>query len=355
MTDRRIPRTNRAHASAWAFLLVIVAALGACGRQGAKPHVTLYSSVDDALLREVVAAFEAESGVRVLVVGDTEATKTTGLVQRVIAERARPRADVWWSSEPFGTMKLAEEGLLEPYTSKAEADFGGSWPAGLRGTNGMFYSFAFRARVIVHNTTRVTDPPRRLGELTDPKWKGRIGMARPAFGTTRGQMGRLLAAWGEDGFRAWLEGLKANGVRLYDGNSAVVRGVAYGEIDVGLTDTDDVYAGEREGWPVGLVFEEVSEGGDGLPSPGPMAIPNTVAMVRGATRRTEAAALIDFILSEKTERLLAASDSHNAPIRPGLRAEFERYAIPESRAVDLEAVYRAIPRAMAICAEALGN
>ncbi len=72
---------------------------------------------DDYLLREMIAAFEKETGIDVLEVGDTEATKTVGLYTRLVDEKDAPRADVWWSNEPFYTVRLAEQGVLEPYES----------------------------------------------------------------------------------------------------------------------------------------------------------------------------------------------------------------------------------------------
>ncbi|QKK07177.1 MAG: solute-binding protein [Planctomycetota bacterium] len=90
-------------------------------------------------------------------------------------------------------------------------------------------------------------PPSRLRDLTGDRFRGRVGMARPRFGTTRGHMGALLATAGTAVFRAWLEAMAANGLRLYDGNSTVVRAVTEGELDVCLTDTDDVWAQQLPG------------------------------------------------------------------------------------------------------------
>lgn len=346
------------------FLATTVGALAAptvFAHQRRSAEVVLYSSVDDYLLRNILKAFETDTGVTVKLVGDTEATKTTGLVQRLLAERAHPRADVWWSSEPFGTVRLAEEGLFEPFTSKAEADFGGSWPegGGLRARDRTWYGFAPRARVIVHNTRRVPpdEAPRRLRDLTDPKWKGRVGMARPEFGTTRGHMAALLHLCGEDAFGAWLRAMKANGLRLYDGNSAVARGAAFGEIDLGLTDTDDVYSAQRQDWPVALVFEPRDDApppAGVLCSTGPMAIPSTVARVKGGPNPDAAGALIDFILSERVERLLAASDSRNAPIRESVKRDFPGLALPPGPSLDYSAVAAKVEQAMRLCREALG-
>jgi iron(III) transport system substrate-binding protein len=326
-----------------------------CGRGGgpATPEVVLYSSVDDFLLREVVAAFEKETGVRVRLVGDTEATKTTGLVERLLSERSRPRADVWWSSEPFGTIRLSREGLLEVYASTAvPAD----WP--LRGARGDWYGFANRARVIVYNTARVSEDeaPRRLGELVEPRFRGRIGIARPQFGTTRGHMGYVLDACGGEAFAAWVAGLKANQVRIYDGNASVVRGVAQGEVDVGLTDTDDVWSGQRNQWPVAMVYETAdAQRGEGLCSPGPMLVPNTVALVKGGPNPEAARRLIDFLLSPQVERMMARSDSRNIPVRAEVAAEFPSLLVPDGRGGDLEAIAERIPEALRLWDEAMGR
>lgn len=329
----------------------------ALARRRAGP-VVLYSSVDDFLLREFVRDAAKDPGLDIRLVGDTEATKTTGLVERLFSERARPRADVWWSSEPFGTVRLAEAGLLEPCASRAEADFGGSWPAGLRATDGTWYGFAPRARVIVYNTARIkaADVPRRPSDLARPEWKGRIGMARPEFGTTRGHMAALLDLCGEETFKAWLLALHRNGLRLFDGNAAVARAAAFGEIDAGLTDTDDVYSAQRQGWPVALVMEEPDP--PDHPGPlcgrGPIALPNTVARVKGGPNPNGAGLLIDAILSERTERMLARSDSRNAPIRDSVRRDHPELALPPGPALDFAAVAAKADRAIALCRETLG-
>jgi iron(III) transport system substrate-binding protein len=332
---------------------------GAGGTPASQPVVVLYSSVDDYLLRDVAAAFEKETGITVRMVGDTEATKTTGLVERLLAERGRAGADVWWSSEPFGTIRLEREGVLETYTSAVEQEVEGGWPARLRARSKQWYGFAGRGRVIVYNTQRLAHAeqrPRSLQDVTDLSKiaPGRIGMARPQFGTTRGHMGFLLLACGEERYRALLQGLRRAGVRVYDGNASVVRAVAQGEIDAGLTDTDDVWSGQRNGWPVELVFEEPGAGGC---PPGAMLVPNTLALVKGGEHPAEARRLVDFLLSVHVERMLAESESHNTPVRPALAREFARWAIPDSAhaAPRYEEIAQHIPRALEIWDDVMGR
>ncbi len=345
--------------------------LGGCRRKPDANEAVLYSSVDEPLLREVMDVYAREHDGRVLLVGDTEATKTTGLLQRLIAERDNPRCDVWWSNEAFSTIGLAKQGLLEPLAIAGELRALG-WPAELIGAGDQWIGFAQRARVIVYNADRVTKEaaPTALADLLKAEFKDRIGIARPQFGTTRGHMAALVAAHGPERTREFLRALKAHGLRQYDGNSMIVKAVAQGEIDVGLTDTDDVFAGQRNGWTVDFTLERV-DGPDAiatggvLPSIGPLVIPNTVARIKNGpgsraalasgVGTTSADALVSFLLSEKLERLLAASEARNIPVRPGLATEVQTVAIAKPMNVRLEDVEARIDEALAIVAETLGT
>lgn len=328
----------------------------ACSRpddQQPTRELVLYSSVDDELLREVVRAYELETGIRVRLVGDTEATKTTGLVLRLIAEKGSPKADVWWSSEAMGTIRLSGEDVLERYTSDTgEAEFVGEWPPRLRGERGDWYGFAQRARVIAYSPARVDaeSVPRSLADLTDPRWKGRIGMARPSFGTTRGHLGALMDQWGRTAFAAWVSAMSDNRIRLYDGNASVVRAIAEGEIDAGLTDTDDVWSGQRNGWEVELVYEtqDPHTGNGRWPSNGPMVIPNTAGVVRGGPSPGEARRFLDFLVSARTESRIAQSSSGNVPVTPVARELHPELVIPGAWLPDQQRAARAVPEALEI-------
>lgn len=329
---------------------------GCARRASAAGEVVLYSSADDFVLREVVAVFERESGITVRVLGDTEATKTTGLLERLVSEREKPVADVWWSSEPFGTIRLAGMGLFEP----VGLDVPGAVDPALAGTidapDGSWFGFAARARVMGVREGRFGEEelPRGLDDLTDGRFEGRVGMARPRFGTTRGQMAAVVATRGEGALRGWLEAMKANRLRIYDGNSSVVRAVADAEIDIGLTDTDDVWAARRNGWPVGAVFESPA-GGVGASLPGPMLMPNTVARVRGGPNAEQARALMAFLLAGRGEEILASSDSHNLPLRHAPFPDLEGYGVPGAWLPDLSAVAAADGAAMSVCERVLGG
>ncbi|MBX9737450.1 MAG: ABC transporter substrate-binding protein, partial [Phycisphaerales bacterium] len=254
-----------------------VLALAGCAQSssggGKSTRVVVYSSIDREIIEPVLAEFNRASAAAAVgggvaftaeLVGDTEATKTTGLAQRVLSERARPRADIWLSSEGVTTAWLAREGVLAELRSPAQspptpglttdADALGraidAWPAEFRTKSAV--AMALRPRRIVYNT-RVMGAeraPRSIEELCRDDLRGRVVIARARFGTTRGHVAVLHTRLGDEGLLALAKRLKDAGVREVDGNASVVRIVARGEAHAGLTDSDDVYAGQREGWPV---------------------------------------------------------------------------------------------------------
>src|SRR5436190_1170427 len=84
--------------------------------------LVLYTSVDEPIARPIVDAFEQQTHIHVRLVTDTEATKSVGLAERLRAEKDHPQADVWWGNEPFYTIALADEGLLQAYDSPSSGD-----------------------------------------------------------------------------------------------------------------------------------------------------------------------------------------------------------------------------------------
>jgi iron(III) transport system substrate-binding protein len=328
------------------FLSILAAAgLVSCHRGGtnpAKQQVVVYCSVDQDVAQGILKDFEKQTGIRVLTRYDEEARKTTGLVQRLRAETASPAADVYWSGEIFQTVRLAEEGVLAPYDGPGAKDR----PAQYADPQGRWHAFALRQRVIAWNTRRVQagQAPRKLEDLLQPQWKGKIIMAQPQFGTTRGEVASWFAHYGPTRAGEILQGLKANEVRFVQGNSLAVRKVAQGEADVCLTDTDDAYVGQRNGWPIAMTA--LDQGGAGA-----LAIPNSVALVRGGPNPPAAKRLVEFLLGEKVEADLAAGEAHTTPVRPAVAGRFAQYALGKALEVDYAKVSEQMTPAMAAVEE----
>lgn len=290
-------------------------ALSGCGASdspdAADREVVAYVSADPQVAAPILAAFESATGIRVRPLHDTEATKTTGLANRIRREAERPRADVFWSSEPVAIERLASEGLLQAAVHPDLVDHPTAW----RRADDRWFAFGGRARVLVFRPDRLDagDVPSTWEALADPRWRDEVAIADPRFGTTRSHVAALAAAWKGDRFDAWLDGLAANRVRvLPGGNAATVDAVARGEVLLGCTDIDDVVAARRRGLAVSAVLPRHEP--DDVDGGGTLLLPNAAAVVAGAPHPQSAAALVAFLASAEVERVLRASASRNQPV-----------------------------------------
>lgn len=301
------------------FAVFLMGGLAGCGPRGQRPpEVVVYCSLDQNYSQPVLKAFEEKTGIKVLARYDTEADKTTGLYHRLLEERDRPRADVFWNSEALRTVALAKKGLLAAHESPQQNGL----PPSCRGQGALWTGFAARVRVLVYNIRRVEEreAPDSIAALHDPRWRGRAAMALPLLGTTAAHAGALWARLGPEAARKFFQRLVENDVQIVSGNAMVRDLVASGEAALGLTDTDDAVEGIRRGDSIRMVFPDQRPGFPGLDRPlGAFLIPNTAALVKGGPNPEAAKKLLDFLISPETEQRLAASGSAQIPVRRGLK------------------------------------
>ena len=281
----------------------------ATSAKAAKEEVVVYCSVDQVFGEPILRQFERKTGIKVRPLFDVEATKTVGLVNRLIAERRRPRADVFWNSEVSRSIVLAEKNIFAPYSSPQSADI----PALFKDPKHRWAGFGARARIILYNTNLVSaeEAPRSILDLTKPKWRGKVAIAYPLFGTTAMHMAALHLRWGTQRFTTYLKKLLANEVQVVDGNAVARDLVVAGKAAVCLTDTDDANVALERGAPVRVIFPDQA----GM---GTLMIPNTVGLINGAPHPAAAKRLIDYLLSREVEQRLANGESAQIPVRKGL-------------------------------------
>jgi iron(III) transport system substrate-binding protein len=271
--------------------------------------VTIYASTDRVFSEPVLKEYERQSGVTVNAVYDTEEAKSTGLANRLLAEKPRPQADVFWSNEPVRTLVLRSRDVLAPYKSPSANGI----PPELVDPEGYWTGFSARMRVIAYNTKLVMphDAPASVFDLADPKWRGQVAIADPRFGSTSFHVAALYAIAGDQKMDDFFRRLKQNGVRVVDGNSVVRDLVARGEARVGLTDTDDVNVALEDEQPIAMVLPDKE--GLGVP-----VMPNMVSLIANAPHPDEGRRLIDYLLSGDVERQLAQSEAVQIPLHPGV-------------------------------------
>jgi iron(III) transport system substrate-binding protein len=326
-----------------AMTLSVVLLLGAgpgCGPGMQRDtRVTLYTSLNEPTARAVISVFEERTGIRVDLRADTERDKTVGLVRTLIEERNRPRADVFWNSETANTIRLKNEGVLQPVVPPpAGAE---RIPATFRDPDGYWYGFAARARVLIVNTNLVgpDEFPDSVWDLINPRWRGQAAIVRPVTGTTLTHLAALGELLGQEALDRLLEGIQANDCHLPPGNGRLATLVGEGEIHFGVTDTSDYRLVRHLGKPVSAVYPD--QGGIGT-----LLIPNTVSLVRGGPNPENGRRLLEFLISDEAEEILAHHQRGHIPLKAGI-ARPSDVRVPgefEVMQVDFDQVGRVIER-----------
>ncbi|MFA5088578.1 MAG: extracellular solute-binding protein [Candidatus Omnitrophota bacterium] len=313
------------------FSLLLCVLVAGCAKP--RNEVVIYTSLDQVFSEPVLQDFERETGIKVRAVYDVEATKTTGMVNRLIAEKDNPQADVFWNSETARTIILKKKGVLTPYFSLNANDI----PKKFKDRDGYWTGFAARARVLIYNRDllKPEDLPNSIFDFTNARWNGRVALANPLFGTTATQAAALFVSLGGQEAERYFRALRANNVIIVDGNSTSRDRVQDGEIPIGLTDTDDANVAILGRKPVDIIFPD--QGADQI---GTLFIPNTVCLIKDSPHPANGKRLIDYILRKETESKLAFSEAGQIPLRDDVKrpANIPSYQRIKTMDVDFEAV-----------------
>jgi iron(III) transport system substrate-binding protein len=313
------------------YAVGIVPALALGCRTGSN-RVVLYCAQDREFAESILAEFTKSTGLDVAPKYDTEADKSVSLYEELVREKARPRCDVHWNNEILATIRLRRQGLLEAYPSPSA----GPYPDWAKAPDHTWHAFAGRARVLlVHRKLApVAARPRSLLDLASPKWKGKVCMAKPLFGTTATQAACLFEVLGTEAAQRFYLALAENGVHIVPGNKQAAEAVSRGEFAVGMTDTDDAIVEVESKQPVDLIFPDRDKN-PAQPRLGTLFIPNTLALIKGGPNPTGGKKLIDFLLSGNVEQKLAENASHQIPLNPQLLAHLPEPILTPSSATPM--------------------
>ena len=314
------------------LLLAVVLFMTGCSG-GKKPaSVVVYVSEDQVFSEPILKDFEKETGIAVKAVFDTEEAKSTGVMNRLLAERNNPQADVYWANEPVRADVLRRQSI----STRFQPENGRSIPEQFKNAQGYWTGFSARARLLVVNRDAKTKPTGILA-YADPGTRGKSVIANPLFGTTTVQMAALFSVWGDKKGKQFLASLKANKVKLSTSNGESADLVASGEFEFALVDSDDAVDRIRDGKPIEIVYPDQGSGEAGM-----LIIPNAAALIRNGPNPDNGKKLIEYLVSKETERKLALADCAQIPLNPGVEPPKELKPIGQIKTMKVDYLALAI-------------
>jgi len=295
------------------FKIPIVAVLVAAmivlpGCSSKRAGVVVYASEDQVFSEPILRDFERDTGIPVKPVFDTEEAKSTGVMNRLLAEKNNPQADVYWANEPIRAEVLKQENVAAAYQSPGAEGI----PAHFKDPQGYWTGFSARARVLLVNNS-VAEKPKSITAYSDPAFSGKTVIANPLFGTTTTEIAALFILWGDEKAKTFLSDMKRNHVKISTSNGESADFVASGESALSLVDSDDGANRIKQGKPVEIIYPDQGDNESGC-----FIVPNAVVLIKDGPHPEAAKRLIDYLLSAETERKLAASDAAQIPLHEGV-------------------------------------
>ncbi len=201
-------------------------------RTAAAAEVNIYSARKEVLIKPLLDAFTAETGIAVNLVSG----KADALLQRLEREGANSPADVFLTTDAGRLARAKQRGLLQPVSS---ASLDAAIPAQYRDPEGTWYGLSIRARPIIYAVERVT--PAELSTyqaLTGAAWEGRICVRSSNNIYNQSMLAAFIHHLGAERAEDWAKGLVANFARKpQGGDTDQIRAVAAGECDVALANS----------------------------------------------------------------------------------------------------------------------
>lgn len=212
--------------------------------------VTVYSSASPALVRPVLEAYTAESGVRTELISDD----FPRIAARVENHGSGPVADLVIAGGVSELAELAQHDLLRP---SYFADKPAGIAARLADPENVWYPLSYRARVIVYNADNVAteelDSITSFESLREDRWRNRLCISSSRVPGNRALIAALIRAHGvleaELIVRAWVTNSRG---RFFRRDIDMIQAVADQQCDVAIASTSALaaYGSDLSGNPL---------------------------------------------------------------------------------------------------------
>ncbi|HXX75537.1 MAG TPA: extracellular solute-binding protein [Nitrospiraceae bacterium] len=300
----------------------------------ATDKLTIYSGRAERLIKPVLDAFTAKTGIQVALLS----SGTTELLNRLKAEGDRTPADLFITNDA-GSLELARTaGLLHPLNMR---EIDRAIPSQYRAPDNSWVGLSGRFWIIVYNTNQVKpDQLRSLLDLADPKWKDKIAIPNSGSEYLQAGVSVIRATYGDERTKQFLIGLRDNGgTQVYQKSSQIVEAVAKGQVSLGIVNHYYVYRhlATQPGAPITVFMPDQQEGGMG-------SIMNVagVGIIKQTKHLDSAKLLVEFLVAQAGQKLFADLDKEyplHADVKadPALieRKSFRAAQVPLTRLAEL--------------------
>jgi iron(III) transport system substrate-binding protein len=263
--------------------------------------ITIYSGRTQSLIGPLLEQAKKELGIDIRVrYGDT-----SQLAIAILEEGNNSPADIFFAQDAGALGALEKQGKTAPISAALLDQVDNQF----RSPNGQWIGISGRARVINYNTRMVSsgELPNSIWDLTQPKWRGKVAWA-PTNGSFQSFVTAMRLMEGDAKTLEWLKAMKANGTKVYSGNTAIVQGLGRGEVAIGLVNNYYLPTIQRTNpnIPVGVHYTQ-NDAGSIINIAG-------VSVLKSSKNKEAAERLIGYLL-RPTAQSYFAKETNEYPLR----------------------------------------
>ena len=279
--------------------------------------VVVYSGRSESLVGELFTKMEEELELDI----EVQYGSTSEMATRFLTEGAQSPADIIFAQDSGHLGALAKQGSL----ATLSPDLLGNVEKRFQSKDGTWIGTSGRLRVLVYDSKQISpeEMPKSLKELSDPKWKGKLGWA-PGNGSFQAHVSVLRNVWGEEETKAWLEGVKSNEPKSYPKNSPQVKAANEGSLVIGWVNHYYLHRVDPEGrTAVNYSFPQEDVGN--------ILMVSGAGIRKGSANKAAAEKVLGYLVSKEGQSHFAMNN-YEYPTRPNVQTN------PDVPDLDLKSV-----------------
>lgn len=194
-------------------------------------QVNLYSARQEALIKPLLDAFTAETGIKVNIIS----SKADALLKRIQAEGRNSPADVLLTTDAGRLHRAKQAGVLSAVESSTLEK---NVPQNLRDPDGQWFGLSVRARPIMVTDAALLGEINTYEDLAKPAYQKQICIRSSSNIYNQSLTAAMINAVGEAATQLWAEGLVSNMARRPQGGDRdQIRAAAAGQCSIVVANT----------------------------------------------------------------------------------------------------------------------
>jgi iron(III) transport system substrate-binding protein len=288
----------------------LAAACDSASAGSVKGTITLYSGQHEQTTQSLVDAFEKQTGIKVNVRYNDE----DSFADEIVAEKAHPVADVFYTENTPALQYLQDQGLLASVDSPTLARTASRYNSAA----GDWVGVSARVSVLIYNPSLISKSqlPTSVTQLADPRYRGKLAFAA---GETDFQpiVTSVDRAYGQAAATKWLDGIKANaGQHVYPDNETIADEVNRGAVAFGVVNQYYWYRLRAE---LGASNVHSKIAYFAPRDPGYVLDVSGAGILKSSKDQADAQKLLAFLVSKTGQEVIAHSISFEYPLDDGVQ------------------------------------